>query len=359
MLASPEATCCSAHANNGNGAICSSTDIMARCAHTVGSRGGRWPLTRDAVTKAADPVSSRPSTTCGGDNPSSPILMSKNWHPRPRPTSRTGPVLRHRLTASHHLQPPSCVSEPPSIGAHPVNARHRRLVRSGARTLSPDLVVTALMVSMSTSWDSSGRPRQFIKAAPCGRRAALCPMQARGVRPAGRSPRGARLRTLRTHAAILPPASRSVDFPYVDRRYAYVMRPLRYSINVTLDGCSDHRVMLADEDFRPPQVVPRMPCEQDLFFAPCRRESVEIPGSAPPPDRSAPAAGEAVDPVLDVPDRGRPGLDGVGHLEDRPIVGLDNLTVYLRFPREHWNRIRHSNFIERTFGETRRRVKVI
>src|SRR6266511_1343693 len=25
-------------------------------------------------------------------------------------------------------------------------------------------------------------------------------------------------------------------------------RPLRYSINVTLDGCCDHRVMLADED---------------------------------------------------------------------------------------------------------------
>jgi putative transposase len=37
----------------------------------------------------------------------------------------------------------------------------------------------------------------------------------------------------------------------------------------------------------------------------------------------------------------------------------DQLTVYLRFPREHWKRIRHSNFIERTFGETRRRVKVI
>jgi putative transposase len=35
------------------------------------------------------------------------------------------------------------------------------------------------------------------------------------------------------------------------------------------------------------------------------------------------------------------------------------LTAYLRFPREHWHRIRHSNFIERTFGETRRRVKVI
>jgi hypothetical protein len=37
----------------------------------------------------------------------------------------------------------------------------------------------------------------MIKAAPSGRRAALCPMQpsalARGVRPAGRSPRGTRL----------------------------------------------------------------------------------------------------------------------------------------------------------------------
>ena len=41
------------------------------------------------------------------------------------------------------------------------------------------------------------------------------------------------------------------------------------------------------------------------------------------------------------------------------IDDLDHLTTYLRFPREHWKRIRHSNFIERTFGETRRRVKVI
>ncbi|MGH8515395.1 MAG: IS256 family transposase, partial [Gammaproteobacteria bacterium] len=38
---------------------------------------------------------------------------------------------------------------------------------------------------------------------------------------------------------------------------------------------------------------------------------------------------------------------------------FDSLTTHLRFPREHWRRIRHSNFIERTFGESRRRVKVI
>jgi putative transposase len=35
------------------------------------------------------------------------------------------------------------------------------------------------------------------------------------------------------------------------------------------------------------------------------------------------------------------------------------LTSYLRFPLEHHKRIRHSSFIERTFGETRRRAKVI
>jgi putative transposase len=38
---------------------------------------------------------------------------------------------------------------------------------------------------------------------------------------------------------------------------------------------------------------------------------------------------------------------------------LDSLFEHLRFPVEHWRRIRHSNFIERSFGETRRRVKVI
>ena len=32
------------------------------------------------------------------------------------------------------------------------------------------------------------------------------------------------------------------------RRYSRGMRPLRYSINVTLDGCCDHRVMVADEE---------------------------------------------------------------------------------------------------------------
>lgn len=36
-----------------------------------------------------------------------------------------------------------------------------------------------------------------------------------------------------------------------------------------------------------------------------------------------------------------------------------SLSAHLRFPKDHWKRIRHTNLIERTFGETRRRVKVI
>lgn len=41
------------------------------------------------------------------------------------------------------------------------------------------------------------------------------------------------------------------------------------------------------------------------------------------------------------------------------LTDAAGLTAYLRFPVEHHQRIRHSNFIERTFGETRRRAKVI
>jgi len=41
------------------------------------------------------------------------------------------------------------------------------------------------------------------------------------------------------------------------------------------------------------------------------------------------------------------------------LTDREGLTAYLRFPAEHHHRIRHSNFIERTFGETRRRTKVI
>ena len=81
--------------------------------------------------------------------------------------------------------------------------------------------------------------------------------------------------------------------------------------------------------------------------------------------------------IFDVPDTIEPGLDAVGYVQKRIdsfekrwrdsypaavrclLDDRDSLTVYLRFPREHCTRVRHSNLIQRTFGETRRRVKVI
>jgi transposase-like protein len=52
---------------------------------------------------------------------------------------------------------------------------------------------------------------------------------------------------------------------------------------------------------------------------------------------------------------GRTYPGAVACLED----DLGALLAHLRLPAEHWRRTRHTNFIERTFGETRRRVKVI
>ena len=71
--------------------------------------------------------------------------------------------------------------------------------------------------------------------------------------------------------------------------------------------------------------------------------------------------------IFDVPDTIEPGLDAVGYAQKRIdsfekrwreaypaavrclLDDRDSLTVYLRFPREHWTRVRHSNFIERTY----------
>lgn len=41
------------------------------------------------------------------------------------------------------------------------------------------------------------------------------------------------------------------------------------------------------------------------------------------------------------------------------LTDLSSLTTFLHFPVEHRERVRHTNLLERTFGESRRRVKVI
>jgi transposase-like protein len=41
------------------------------------------------------------------------------------------------------------------------------------------------------------------------------------------------------------------------------------------------------------------------------------------------------------------------------VADFESLTVHLRFPAEHWKRCGHTILLERTFGETRRHIKVI
>jgi len=77
------------------------------------------------------------------------------------------------------------------------------------------------------------------------------------------------------------------------------------------------------------------------------------PTGEPPGERSIKVANSRADTFSATYSRQFPAA--VACLND----DLASLFTYLRFPVEHHKRIRHSNFIERTFGETRRRVKVI
>jgi transposase-like protein len=81
--------------------------------------------------------------------------------------------------------------------------------------------------------------------------------------------------------------------------------------------------------------------------------------------------------LFEVPDKIAPGQRAVDHVQKRIDEFVDRyhkrfpaavrclqddrgaLAAHLRFPRKHWGRIRHSIPIKRTFGETRRRAKVI
>jgi hypothetical protein len=59
---------------------------------------------------------------------------------------------------------------------------------------------------------------------------------------------GERTRSTGIIYALITGATFGWLWPHQHKKEESVMRLLRYSINVTLDGCCDHRVMLADED---------------------------------------------------------------------------------------------------------------
>src|SRR5690349_24947995 len=60
------------------------------------------------------------------------------------------------------------------------------------------------------------------------------------------------------------------------------MRPLRYSINITLDGCCDHRIMIADEDLHR-HAVENLAWADALLFGRVIYEMMEAAWRGPAP----------------------------------------------------------------------------
>src|ERR1035438_9650594 len=65
------------------------------------------------------------------------------------------------------------------------------------------------------------------------------------------------------------------------------MRPLRYSINVTLDGCCDHRAMLTDEDLHR-HAVENLDRADALLFGRVTYEMMEAAWRRPAPAGAQP-----------------------------------------------------------------------
>jgi dihydrofolate reductase len=79
---------------------------------------------------------------------------------------------------------------------------------------------------------------------------------------------------------------RLIRLPY-RYRYSYVMRPLRYSINVTLDGCCDHRAILPDEDLHR-HVIENFDQADALLFGRVTYEMMEAGWRTPAPPGARP-----------------------------------------------------------------------
>jgi len=91
---------------------------------------------------------------------------------------------------------------------------------------------------------------------------------------------------VRTGRPLKDPAVRWFDNPQV-HQYCYVMRPLRYSINVTLDGCCDHRTGIPDEDLHR-NAIENIEQSDALLFGRVTYEMMESAWRGPPAPGSMP-----------------------------------------------------------------------
>jgi dihydrofolate reductase len=78
------------------------------------------------------------------------------------------------------------------------------------------------------------------------------------------------------------------------RRYSCGMRPLRYSINVTLDGCCDHRAIIPDEDLHR-HAVENLDQADALLFGRTTYEMMEAAFRPPAQTGARPETGTTLD----------------------------------------------------------------
>jgi len=113
------------------------------------------------------------------------------------------------------------------------------------------------------------------------------------------------------------------------------MRPLRYSINVTLDGCCDHRVGIVDEELHR-RAAENLERADALLFGRVTYEMME-------PAWRAPAPGEAR------PDWMEPWMEPIA----RTIDAMKKYVVSSTLDRVDWN----SELVRGDLGEAVRRLK--
>lgn len=121
------------------------------------------------------------------------------------------------------------------------------------------------------------------------------------------------------------------------------------AIDVELSAALRQRCLI----HRARNVLAKVPADRRDEIKAAFWDIFELPDDTEPGDEAVRAAQRNIDTFAARYDRDFPAAVKC-LLTDRQA-----LTAYLRFPAEHWRRIRHTNLIERTFGETRRRVKVI
>jgi hypothetical protein len=166
----------------------------------------------------------------------------------------------------------------------------RRVVVAPPTFVPEDLAQSAFVNESDHLVEMVSRVVLFLEGVPADRTCRVRAKSASGM--AGAAPRMLLAVTGATYRLWCVPhqtgsASHGETTPMTTRDEASEMRPLRYSINVTLDGCCDHRAISADEDLHRHHTENLNEADA-LLFGRVMYEVMEAAWRPPPPTGSRP-----------------------------------------------------------------------